>query len=68
MRRRYALGVQIRLAREAANMSQERLAELAGLTRASISRIETGTHALVVDRLWLIADAVGVPAGELMRD
>lgn len=68
LRRRRALGVRIRLAREAVNMSQERLGELAGLTRASVSRIETGTHALVVDRLWLIADAVGVPASGLIRD
>lgn len=68
MRRRRALGVRIRLAREAANMSQDRLAELAGLTRVSISHIETGTHALVVDRLWMIADAVRVPVGQLIRD
>jgi DNA-binding XRE family transcriptional regulator len=68
LRRRRALGVRIRLAREAANLSQERLGEMAGLTRVSVSHIETGAHALVVDRLWLIADAVGVPASDLIRE
>ncbi|WUH94479.1 helix-turn-helix domain-containing protein [Streptomyces sp. NBC_00433] len=68
LRRRLALGVRIRIAREAADLSQDRLAELAGLTRASISHIETGVHSPTVDRLMLIADAVRVPLSVLVRD
>lgn len=68
LRRRLALGVRIRLAREAIGMSQDSLAELAGLTRVSISHIETGVHSPTVDRLMMIADAVRVPLSVLIRD
>lgn len=68
LRRRLALGVRIRLAREAVGLSQDRLAELAGLTRVSISHIETGVHSPTVDRLMMIADAVRVPLSHLVRD
>ena len=68
LRRRRALGDRIRLAREAAEMSQERLADLVGLTRVSISNVETGTHSPTVDRLMMIADAVRVPLSHLVRD
>lgn len=68
LRRRVALGVRIRLAREAAGLTQDRLAEAAGLTRVSISYIETGFHSPTVDRLMMIADAVRVPLSVLVRD
>ena len=68
LRRRLALGVRIRLAREAVGLSQDRLAELAGLTRVSISHIETGVHSPTVDRLMMIADAVRVLLSHLVRD
>lgn len=68
LRRRLALGERIRLAREHADLTQERLAEMAGLTRVSISNIETGTHSPTVDRLMMIADAVRVPLTLLVRD
>lgn len=68
LRRRVALGVRIRLAREAAGLSQDRLAEMAGLTRVSISHIETGVHSPTVDRLMMIAEAVRVPLTILVRD
>ena len=68
LRRRRTLGVRIRLAREAADLTQDRLADLAGLTRVSISNIETGVHSPTVDRLMMIADAVRVPLGHLVRE
>lgn len=68
LRRRLALGERIRLAREAADITQERLAEMAGLTRVSISNIETGVHSPTVDRLMMIADAVRIPLSQLVRD
>jgi DNA-binding XRE family transcriptional regulator len=68
LRRRRALGERIRLARESADITQERLAELVGLTRVSISNVETGRHSPTVDRLIMIADAVRVPPSHLMRE
>lgn len=37
-------GNRIKEAREAANMTQAELAEMAGITRVSLSRIETGAN------------------------
>ncbi len=66
--RRRILGERIRLAREAADLTQDRLADMAGLTRVSISNIETGVHSPTGDRLMMIADAVRVPLSHLVRD
>ncbi len=68
LRRRRALGVRIRHAREDADLTQDRLADMVGLTRFAIWHIETGVHSVVVDRLMMIADAVRVPLSELVRD
>lgn len=65
--RRRAIGRRIREARVDAGMTQERLAELVGLTRNTIYNIEQGHHPALIDSLLRISDAVGVPLWELVR-
>jgi transcriptional regulator with XRE-family HTH domain len=65
--RRRAIGDQIRAARREARLSQEKLAELAGMDRQAINRIEQGHQSPLVDNLIRIADALGVPLADLVR-
>lgn len=64
--RRQAVGTSIRTARRARGLSQERLAELAGMDRQAINRIEQGHQSALLDNLIRIADALGVPLAELV--
>lgn len=67
LQRRRAVGAHIRAARLHANLSQERLAENAGLDRQAINRIEQGHASPKLDSLLLIADALDVPLADLVR-
>ncbi|MCR8943944.1 helix-turn-helix domain-containing protein [Streptomyces sp. OUCMDZ-4982] len=66
--RRRVLGDRIRAARTARAMSQERLGELGGADRQTVNRIEQGHHATRIDTLFRIADALGVPLSDLVRE
>lgn len=65
--RRRQIGDHIRAARTERKLSQEKLAEAAGLDRKTVNRIEQGTHATLIDHLLLIADALEVPLADLVR-
>jgi transcriptional regulator with XRE-family HTH domain len=65
LERRLAFGRAVRAARKAAGLQQWRLALLAGCDRQSITRIENGAHAPTLDRLWPLADALGVSLSDL---
>lgn len=65
--RRRAIGDNIRAARREAKLSQEKLAELAGMDRQAINRIEQGHQSPLVDNLIRIADALDVPLSDLVR-
>jgi len=65
--RRRAIGDNLRAARLERNLSQERLAELAGLDRQAINRIELGHQAALIDNLIRIADALNIPLADLVR-
>lgn len=65
--RRRAIGSQIRDARLWENLTQERLAERSGVDRQTINRIEQGHVSPRIDTLLLIADAIGVPLADLVR-
>lgn len=67
MNRIEALGAVIREARLHLNISQEKLAEAAKLHRNALGRIERSEVSVTVGTLWLIADALGISASELMR-
>ena len=65
--RRRVIGDRIRAARLHANLTQEKLAELAGMDRQTINRVEQGHQSPIVDNLIRIADAIGVPLSDLVR-
>lgn len=66
--RRRRIGRRIRDARENAGLTQERVAELADMTRNSIVNIETGATAALIDSLLMISDALRVPLSQLVRE
>ncbi|MCX5431845.1 helix-turn-helix domain-containing protein [Streptomyces sp. NBC_00062] len=66
--RRRAIGDQIRAARLWANLSQEEVALRAGITLGPYNRIEQGHAAARIDTLIRIADAIGVPLADLVRE
>ena len=53
--------------RSTRKLSQERLAELAGMDRQAINRIEQGHQAALVDNLFRIAWALDVPLADLVE-
>ncbi|WP_218036900.1 helix-turn-helix domain-containing protein [Streptomyces hyaluromycini] len=65
--RRRAIGEQIRVAREAAELSQEEVANRIGIDRPSIVLIEAGTRNATINTLLRISDVVGVPLAQLVR-
>jgi transcriptional regulator with XRE-family HTH domain len=68
LQRRRVVGVRIRQVREGRRLSQEKLAELADLSRVTVVRIELGTQSARLDHLFQIADALGVPLSHLVKD
>ncbi|NUS83631.1 MAG: helix-turn-helix transcriptional regulator [Streptomyces sp.] len=67
LHRRRAIGDNLRAARLERNLSQEKLAELSGLDRQAINRIELGHQAALIDNLIRIADALDIPLADLVR-
>ena len=65
--RRRAIGTRIREARLHANLTQEKLGELAGMDRQAVNRIEQGHASPLLDNLIRIADALRVPLADLVR-
>ncbi|MFZ4264521.1 helix-turn-helix domain-containing protein [Streptomyces arboris] len=66
--RRRAIGDRIRAARQEAKLTQEQTALRIGMDRATYNRIEQGHSAALIDSLILIADAIGVPLSDLVRE
>lgn len=60
------LGAAIRAARKAKGLSQEALAELAGIDRSYMGGIERGEHNLAIMNLLKIAHALEVKASTLL--
>lgn len=56
----------IRLVRVHAGISQERMANEAGLDRTFVGTLERGLRNISIDNIELIANAIGVAAHELM--
>ncbi|MFC8583268.1 helix-turn-helix domain-containing protein [Streptomyces sp. NPDC057217] len=65
--RRRQIGDQIRAARLHANLTQEQVAHLIPMDRATYNRIEQGHAAPQLDTLLLIAHVIGVPLADLVR-
>lgn len=64
--RRQAVGGRIRELRLAQALSQEALALESGLSRNMIIGIEWGRKSVAYERLWDIADVLGVPMSSLL--
>lgn len=64
---RATLGNKIRAYRKRARLSQEKLAELAELSRNYIGEVERGEKAISVDALTQIAEALGRKPYELLK-
>jgi DNA-binding XRE family transcriptional regulator len=62
---RKKIGQAIRQKREALGLTQEQLAEKAGLLQSHISRLEIGMHAPTKNTIDRLAQALGVRPGEL---
>lgn len=63
-----AMGVRIRSTREAANMTQEQLAEVCGLSAAHIGHIERGTRIPSLESLLQIAKTLQISMDYLLFD
>lgn len=56
---RAAVGARIRTLRKDAGMTQQQLAERAGITRANLANIEMGKYSAGLDILWKISATLG---------
>ena len=63
--RRRALGDRIRELRRARKLTQEKLADLAGMDRQAINRIEQGHQRVLLDNLIQILAALDASFGDL---
>lgn len=62
-----SLGAAIRAARQSKGLSQEALAELAGIDRSYMGGIERGEHNLAIMNLLKIADALEIKSSYLLE-
>lgn len=66
--RHRALGEAVRELRKARDLTQEALGDSSGLTTNYVGDSERGERNLSVRALWALADGLGVPASELLRE
>ncbi|MCW3478448.1 helix-turn-helix domain-containing protein [Neisseriaceae bacterium JH1-16] len=66
MSRERCIGLAIRKARQANKLTQEKLAEVAGLHKNAVGLIERYEIAPTTDTLFKIADALGISASEIV--
>lgn len=65
---RRVFGINTRLRRLAAGISQEALAEKMGVDRAFVSSMERGRSNVTLTTLWQVADALGAASAELLDE
>ena len=63
-----ALATGLRAARGAAGLSQEALADLAGVTAEHVQRLERGVANPTLATLYALTDAIGVPLTAVLPD
>lgn len=60
-------GTRLRLAREDFRLSQELLADMAGMHRTYIGQVERGERNISVDNMEKLADAVNLPLWKMIK-
>ena len=65
LRRRGAFGRRLRALRTERGLSQEALADLAGIHRTYVGSVERGERNVSLDNIGKLADALGVEVAEL---
>jgi transcriptional regulator with XRE-family HTH domain len=65
-RRRHETGSRIRALRQERGLTQEQLALLSGVTRNVLIDVELGKRGLLYERLFDLADGLGVTAAQLL--
>jgi transcriptional regulator with XRE-family HTH domain len=66
--RHRALGRAVRTLREARALTQETLADRAGMSANYVGDTERGERNISVRALWLLADGLGVSASALLQE
>lgn len=66
--RHRALGDALRELRKARDLTQETLGDRSGLTTNYVGDTERGERNISVRALWQLAEGLGVPASELLRE
>jgi transcriptional regulator with XRE-family HTH domain len=61
------MGDELRRARQQAGITQEQLSFRAGLSRPYISQLERNLKSPTVETLFLICEALGISAADLVR-
>jgi transcriptional regulator with XRE-family HTH domain len=65
--RRHAFGDNLRQLRLGASLSQEDLAEVAGMDRTYVGSVERGERNISLDNIWRLADSLGVEPSVLLN-
>ena len=65
---KYVIGLRVKRAREAAGLTQDKLAELVDRTKEAISNIERGVNYPAIETLLRIADAVGISMSYMLEE
>ncbi|MFF1961631.1 helix-turn-helix domain-containing protein [Streptomyces sp. NPDC058220] len=68
LERRRRIGGQIQAARLHANLSQQDIVVRSGMDRSAYQDIEHGRTSPLLDTLLRIADVIGVPLADLVRE
>ena len=67
LERRRTFGTAVRERRRVLHLSQQQLADRAGVDRKTVTRVETAVGSLTMERMWRLADALDVDVRELLR-
>jgi transcriptional regulator with XRE-family HTH domain len=66
--RHRAFGDAIRALRDERGLTQESLADRCGLTTNYVGDAERGERNVSIRALWQLADGLGIPASEILRE